>query len=147
MIRVMESERKFETFFEKVKNLYLDFFPNGSCFYEVVEDGGFTSNIFWFFYNNYPSLNEAKQNIGKDPFQVDFVVAHQVQDSLMVYCNRTFVKRTTPLYGDRVKKAYQMKWDKSKMFKEELMTEEQWLNRIKKFFKDLKKTANLNGWE
>lgn len=146
MIRVREDEGRFEDFFEQVKDLYLSFFPNGSCFYETDNDGGFTLDAFWFFYDDYSSLAEAKQNIGKDIFQVDFTVAHLVGDSLMVFCNRAYVKRKETLHGDRVRTIYS-DWDKSKRFKEDLMTKEKWLKRIGTFFKDLKKTVELNGWE
>lgn len=147
MIRILnETETtKFESLFNKTKDLYLSIFPDSSCFYDK-DDG-----MFYFFFRDYSSLDEAlnARNHANDPFQVDFVVDEPTvrgknDDNLIdVSCNRAYVKKKG-VYGNQ-----KYHWVKSPSFRISYggKTEKEWLKTFKNFFENLKKTTDFIGWK
>lgn len=147
MIRVLsESENnKFESLFDKTKDLYLSIFPDGSCFYDKDE------GVFYFFFRDYANLNDAlnARNHANDPFQVDFLVdeptvkGNDDTDIVGAICNRAFVKKKG-VFGNQ-----KYHWVSSPRFRTDYggKTEKEWLKTFKRFFESLKKTTDDIGWK
>ena len=149
MIRILEAEQnKFDSLFDKTRDLYLTFFPDSSCFYDKEE------GEFYFFFRDYSNLDEAlnARNHANDPFQVDFFVdeprikgkdENDDNNLIDVSCNRAFVKKKG-VYGNQ-----KYHWVKSPSFRPNYggKTEQELLKTFKNFFKNLKKTTDDIGWK